>query len=182
MRFGVYASMAIALLIAACGSSDDSDTKGGNATRTPSGLAGELRLADLSEAELEQFCVAASTTLFSATTIDLECEIEAIVNEPAYAGLMTCDEAAAECAVSFAEIAELKCNSQIMEAAACEATVADGEECSFATAGLRGMLVPQVSCASDAEAKAAAVQAIYAANVFESIPECTRYLTCRRTL
>jgi hypothetical protein len=169
--------------IAACSSTDDGDEQStANAIRMPSGLASERPLSDLTDPELMQFCSAASATLYSATTVARECELEAIVNESLLGGDVSCQDAADACVQGFLETAEFKCVSQIAEATNCTATVGDGEECSFATANLRAMLFPRVSCSSDADAKAAAIQDVYAANVFDSAPACQRYATCRRTL
>jgi hypothetical protein len=171
----------VLFVIGAC-DDDKNDGQEVSAVRVSSGVDAGLQLKDLSQTDRDRFCAAATATLYSATTVERECELESIVNEEALAGVISCEEGADSCTTDFLEVAELKCSSQIVEAADCAATVGDGEECSFATASLRAMLLPQATCSSDQDAKSAAIQGIYAANVFEAIPACDRYATCRRTL
>lgn len=172
----------VVCFLGACGGDDDG-SEPREAKSTPSGLDRSRTLRTLTSEERMQFCVAAETTVYSATTPERECELAAVSTVVGLPGQdLSCEEIKADCVMSFIEAEAEGCKQEIEEAIGCAATVGDGEACSLATAMLRADLVPKVTCASDAAAQRTSISEIFSANLRASTTECARYAACRRTL
>jgi hypothetical protein len=149
------------------------------AALTPSGLDKSKLLTSLTDQERTQFCNAATTTLYSASSPETECELQGVVNLQLAQGKLTCEDIKNMCLMDFIDTEKLKCNEDMKMVTACTATVGDGEQCSLASATVHAGLLPKVTCASDAQTAKASVAKVYASYVFASTPECQRYQTCR---
>ena len=162
----------------------DEDRSVSHARSIASGLPASRPLFGLSEAEREQFCLAARKTLFSGTSVERECEFDSVLNAVLLErGLGTCEEDASDCAAGFIQLGVSVCASELeLSGGRCQATVGDGEQCTLDTAELRERLLPDVSCELDVETARQRVTGTPPLNSRPDTPECRRYAPCRRTL
>lgn len=165
----------------------DSGTSGSfvanQATRISSGLDETRLLSSLTDDERRQFCTATVSTLFSASTPERECELEGVETSVLLGEqTVTCEQAKQDCLLSFSDVHIQACIQDLEQHDDCNASIRDGEECSFASAERRPSILPNVTCTSDQQAKQTAIKEISIIKTIANTPECERYVECRLLL